>query len=40
MVRSLLLAGAFLSTLFADPRSEAVERLLAPLHAANAPGRW
>jgi len=38
MVRSLLLAAALLSTLFADPRSEAVDRLLAPLHSANAPG--
>ncbi len=38
MVRSLLLGGALLSTLFADPRSEAVDRLLAPLHGAHAPG--
>ena len=38
MVRSLLLTAALLSTLFADPRSEAVDRLLAPLHAANTPG--
>src|SRR5579863_8034006 len=38
MVRSLLLAGALLSTLAADPRSDAVDRLLAPLHGAHAPG--
>jgi CubicO group peptidase (beta-lactamase class C family) len=38
MVRSLLLTGALLSTLSADPRSEAVDRLLAPLHGEHAPG--
>jgi CubicO group peptidase (beta-lactamase class C family) len=38
MVRSLLLAGALLSTLFADSRSDAVDRLLAPLNAPHAPG--
>ena len=38
MVRSLLLAGALLSTLFADTRSDAVDGLLVPLHGVHAPG--
>src|ERR1035438_6321986 len=38
MVRSLLLAGALLSTLFGDTRSDAVDGLLVPLHGAHAPG--
>jgi len=38
MVRLLVAGGVLLSALMADPRSEAVDRLLAPLQGAHAPG--
>src|ERR1035437_2005920 len=38
MFRLLLLGGVVLSTLWADARSDAVDRQLAPLRSADAPG--